>query len=87
MGQQTSGEVIKLALNSLTQVKSILSILMVQGGFLHIGDLFPTFKRKEVESEYLYFSLGFSQVTLIQNNQYVIEMYFGAACPGPQQVS
>lgn len=25
-----------------------------------------------------------SKVTLIQNNQYAIVGYFGAACPGPQ---
>ena len=35
-----------LALNSLTLVIRMLSILLVQGGYLHMGDLVPAFRGK-----------------------------------------
>ena len=53
LGLQTNEEVTKfvytafLALNSLTLVIRMLSILSVQRGYLHMGDLFTTFRGKE----------------------------------------
>lgn len=43
-------------------------------------DLFPAFKETK-EGQIVPLSLAL----LTQNNQYAIEVHFGAACPGPQE--
>ena len=99
LGQQTNEEATKpvytafLALNSLTLVIRMLFIFLVWGGHLYTGDLFPAFggKRGVRCFGFCFFLISFFspqalyQVTLVQNNQYDIEAYLGAACPGTQQ--
>ena len=36
-----------LALNSLTLLIRMLSLLLIEGGYLHMGDLFPTIKERK----------------------------------------
>ena len=69
------------------------SILLVQGGYFHRGELFPPFRGKERrQSVFCFFfniitppPMAVSEVTLIQNNQYTIVGYPGATCSELQQ--
>ena len=45
-------------------------------------NLFPAFRRTK-KGQRVLLALAISQVTLIQNNQYVKVVYFGVACPEP----
>ena len=49
-------------------------------------DLFPSFQRDRKESQSFFLASSASQATSIQNNQYAISAYLGAAHTEPQQV-
>ena len=73
-------------MNSLTLViRMSLSASRCRQGTLRIGDIFPAFKGKRGSKCLL--ALGSFQVTLIQNNQYAVEVCFGVACPGTQNAA
>ena len=57
-------------------------ILLAWGGHLQMRNLFPAFRRTK-KGQCVLLALAISQVTLIQNNQYVKVVYFGVACPQP----
>lgn len=80
-GSQTNEEVTMfvytavLALNSLTLLIKMLSVLLVQGRYFHMGGLFPTIREnKRCKRGVSFFNIicfppAISQVTLVQNNQ------------------
>ena len=51
------------------------STLLVQGEYLHMGDLSPAFREKRVSQNVL-LAPAVSHVPLIQNNQYAQMAYF-----------
>lgn len=73
-----------LPLNSLSQAIRMSSTAQVQGGTLHMGNLFPAFEGAEAGQNDLLGTDHFL-VTLMQNEKSIRVVCFGRAFPEPHQ--